>query len=77
MRKGTIKKTVAGLILAGTITVPTALTAIPAHAATNELWVAFTKGIEAGRNKEILNERADNWVNGYTPTVNTTTTPPK
>ena len=33
--------------------------------ALGELWTAFTKGIEAGRNKEILNERADAWVAQY------------
>ena len=30
--------------------------------ALGELWTAFTMGIEVGRNKEILNERADAWV---------------
>jgi hypothetical protein len=73
MRKGTIKGTLAGMILAVTITVPTALTATPAHAADGGgLWAAFTKGIEAGRNKEILNERADYWVAHSTQTLNTT-----
>lgn len=33
------------------------------------LWTAFTTGIEAGRNKEILNERADYWVANSTQTV--------
>ena len=30
--------------------------------ALGALWTSFTKGIEVGRNKEILNERADYWV---------------
>lgn len=33
--------------------------------ALGELWTAFTMGIEVGRNKEILNERADSWTEQY------------
>jgi hypothetical protein len=33
--------------------------------ALGELWTTFTKAIEAGRSKEILNERADAWTAQY------------
>jgi len=39
--------------------------------ALGELWTAFTKGIEAGRNKEILNERADAWTAQSAGSLNT------
>jgi hypothetical protein len=43
--------------------------------ALGELWTAFTKGIEAGRNKEILNERADAWVANSTAYLKSTRPP--
>jgi hypothetical protein len=40
--------------------------------ALGELWTAFTKAIETGRNNEILNERADNWVANPIQALNST-----